>query len=251
MGSTTFPFADRQNAGIVATALNLPSRILTSDFGASQKAGTTALLTALETVRGGDRKAILITASDKRETKPGYFYEMWYGDGAAAFMVGDTDVIAEFKGAYTVSYDFVDHYRTAGRRFDYVWEERWARDEGYGKIIPEAITGLMEKLDIGMDDVDKLIYPCFFKAEHKNIARKLGADPEKVAGNLHEECGETGTAHSLVMLAAAPGHGKAGRPSAGGRLRPGVQRHVLCGHRRHCRPAAQRRCLRMPGQPEG
>jgi 3-hydroxy-3-methylglutaryl CoA synthase len=40
---------------------------------------------------------------------------MWFGDGAAALMVGDTDVIAEFEGAYTVSYDFVDHYRAAGK----------------------------------------------------------------------------------------------------------------------------------------
>jgi 3-hydroxy-3-methylglutaryl CoA synthase len=51
LASTTLPFADRQNAGIVATALNLPSAILASDFTASQKAGSTALLTALESVR--------------------------------------------------------------------------------------------------------------------------------------------------------------------------------------------------------
>ncbi|MDA8140006.1 MAG: short-chain dehydrogenase, partial [Desulfobacteraceae bacterium] len=128
LASTTLPFADRQNAGIVATALNLPSAILTSDFTASQKAGSTALLTALETIQGGARRNILVTASDRRETRTAYFYEMWYGDGAAALTVGDGNVIAEFKGAYTVSYDFVDHYRGAGRSFDYMWEERWARD---------------------------------------------------------------------------------------------------------------------------
>jgi 3-hydroxy-3-methylglutaryl CoA synthase len=75
---------------------------------------------------------------------------MWFGDGAAALMVGDTDVIAEFKGAYSVSYDFVDHYRAAGKQFDYMWEERWVRDEGYGKIIPEAVNGLLGKLGITM-----------------------------------------------------------------------------------------------------
>jgi len=36
---------------------------------------------------------------------------MWFGDGAASVLVGDTDVIAEFVGGYTVSYDFIDHYR--------------------------------------------------------------------------------------------------------------------------------------------
>ncbi|MBI5550640.1 MAG: SDR family NAD(P)-dependent oxidoreductase [Desulfobacterales bacterium] len=203
LGSTTLPFADRQNAGIVATALNLPSNMLTSDFTASQKAGSTALLTALETVQGGARHNILVAAADRRETRTAYFYEMWYGDGAAALMVGDQNVIAEFKGAYSVSYDFVDHYRAAGRAFDYVWEERWARDEGYAKIIPEAVNGLLKKLGLTMKDIDRLIFPCVFAAEHKKIAHLLGAAPEKVADTLHEVCGETGTAHSLLMLAQA------------------------------------------------
>ncbi len=203
LASTTLPFADRQNAGIVATALNIPSKILASDFTASQKAGTTALLAALESVKSGERDNILVTATDKRETKTAYFYEMWFGDGAASMMVGSEDVIAEFKGSYSVSYDFVPHYRASGRQFDYMWEERWTRDEGYAKIIPEAVNGLMDKLDITIEDVDRLVYPCFFKAEHKNIARKLNADPEKVMGNMHAECGETGVAHPLLMLARA------------------------------------------------
>jgi 3-hydroxy-3-methylglutaryl CoA synthase/NAD(P)-dependent dehydrogenase (short-subunit alcohol dehydrogenase family)/putative sterol carrier protein len=203
LASTTLPFADRQNAGIVATALNLRHDIIAADFTSSQKAGTTALLAALETIKGGERKNILVTAADKRETKTAYFYEMWFGDGAASVMVGDTDVIAEFKGAYSVSYDFVDHYRGALKKYDYVWEERWARDVGYSQILPEAINGLMQKLDIGIDQVDKLIYPCIFKAEHKKIAKTLGADPAQVVDTLHEVCGEAGTAHPLLMLASA------------------------------------------------
>jgi 3-hydroxy-3-methylglutaryl CoA synthase/NAD(P)-dependent dehydrogenase (short-subunit alcohol dehydrogenase family)/putative sterol carrier protein len=203
LASTTLPFADRQNAGIVSTALNLRADILTSDFTSAQKAGTNALLTALESVKGGDRRNILVTAADKRETKPAYFYEMWFGDGAASLMIGDTDVIAEYKGSHAVSYDFVDHYRGAFKKYDYNWEERWVRDEGYSKIIPEAVTGLLTKLNITIKDVNKLIYPCFFKAEHSNIAKKLGASKDQVTDNLHEVCGETGTAHPLLMLTAA------------------------------------------------
>ncbi len=210
LASTTLPFADRQNAGIVSTALNLKSNIVTSDFTSAQKAGTNALLTAIESVKGGERKNILVTAADKRETKPAYFYEMWFGDGAAAFMIGDTNVIAEYKGSYSVSYDFVDHYRSAFKKYDYTWEERWVRDEGYAKIIPEAVNGLLKKLKITIKDVDKMVYPCFFKAEHRNIAKKLGAPPDKVVDNLHEVCGETGTAHPLLMMTAALDDAKPG-----------------------------------------
>jgi 3-hydroxy-3-methylglutaryl CoA synthase len=45
LASTTLPFADRLNAGIVATALNLRQDILTADFTSSQRAGTSALVT--------------------------------------------------------------------------------------------------------------------------------------------------------------------------------------------------------------
>ena len=203
LASTTLPFADRQNAGIVAAALNLGPEILTVDVTASQRAGTTALITALEAVRGGEKKQILVTASDKRETRAAYFYELWFGDGAASVMVGDTDVIAEFRGSYSVSRDFVDHYRGAWNSYDYVWEERWVRDAGYSQIIPEAVNGLMTKLGITMEDVDKLAFPCFFQAEHRKIAQALGASPEKLVGNLHEVCGETGAAHSLMLLISA------------------------------------------------
>ncbi len=203
LASTTLPFADRQNAGIVATALNLRSAILTADFTASQKAGAGALITALDAVKGGERHQVLVAAADRRETKTAYFYEMWFGDGAAALCVGDEHVIAEFLGSHSVSYDFVDHYRAAGEKYDAMWEERWARDEGYAKIIPEAVNGLMDKLGITMDDVDQLVFPCFFKAEHRKIAATLGAGKDKLADNLHDVCGETGTAHSLLMLTKA------------------------------------------------
>lgn len=203
LASTSFPFADRQNAGIVSTALNLREDIISADFTASQKAGTTALTTALEAASGKNDKNILVTATDCRQTRPGGFYEMWYGDGAASFMVGGQNVIAEYNGSFSVSCDFVDHYRAARNRFDYTWEERWIRDEGYSKIIPEAVNGLLKKLDLEINKIDKLVYPCYFKAEHKKIAKKLGADPQKVIDNMHEVCGDTGCAHAMLMLAEA------------------------------------------------
>lgn len=201
--STTLPFADRQNSGILATALNLRADMTTADFTSSQRAGTTGLLTALDVARGGARSNILVAAADKRETKPASFYELWFGDGAAALLVGNQNVIADFIGSYTVSYDFADHYRGTGKEFDYTWEERWLREEGYSKFIPEAVNGLFKKLNITMADVQKLVFPCIFKAEHAAIAKKMGAAPEKVVDQMHDVCGETGAAHPLLMMISA------------------------------------------------
>lgn len=201
--STTAPFADRQNSGVVSAALNLKEAVLTADFTASQKAATTGLVTALDALKGGGKNSILLTAADMRMTKSAYFHEMWFGDGAASLLLGTENVIAECLGTHSVSYDFVDHYRGSMNRYDYNWEERWIRDEGYSKIIPEVVTGLLKKCNMSPGDISKFVFPCFFKREHRGIAKGLGFSNEQLVDNMHEVCGETGAAHALVMFISA------------------------------------------------
>ncbi|MCA9519815.1 MAG: hydroxymethylglutaryl-CoA synthase family protein [Myxococcales bacterium] len=203
LASTTMPYADRQNAGIVQTALNLGREMNTADFGGSLRAGTAAMIAALDSVKSGERSKVLVSASDSRQTRGAYFYEMWFGDGAASLTFGRENVIARFLGSHSISCDFVDHYRGRQNDYDYMWEERWVRDEGYSKLIPEAIEGLLTKLDVTIDAFRHVVYPCFFDREHQNIARKLKTAKGQVHTNLHGECGETGAAHPLVMLVRA------------------------------------------------
>ncbi|MDY6831412.1 MAG: SDR family NAD(P)-dependent oxidoreductase [Thermodesulfobacteriota bacterium] len=210
LASTSLPFMDRQNAGIVSTALNLSEHIATADFTSSQRAGTSALIHAVEAVKSKEKNNVMVIGTDARETKPAYFYEMWYGDGAAGVTIGSKDVIAEYKGSFSLTRDFVDHYKGKGRRFDYFWEERWVRDEGFSKIIPEAVNGLFEKIGMTGDKVDKFVFPCFFAKDRKTIARLCGIDPSRVTDPLHEVCGDTGAAHALLMLAAALDDAKPG-----------------------------------------
>ncbi len=210
LGSTTLPFSDRLNSGVLKTTLNLGDEIKAADFTSSLRAGTTALVEALTAVKSGDNNQVLVAASDKRQAKMGYFYEMWFGDGAASVLVGRENVIAEHLGSHTVTSDFVDHYRGQNNQFDYMWEERWVRDEGYSKIVPAAVNGLLKKLSLSMDDISRFVFPCFFKAEHLKIGKGLGAGGGKLMDNLHEVCGETGAAHPLVMLVKALEEAKPG-----------------------------------------
>lgn len=246
LSSTTLPFQDRLNAGIVKTALNLKDELHAADFTSSLRSGTTALIEALNGVKAGSHKNVLVTATDMRQAKTAYFYEMWFGDGSASFTVGSSNVIAEFLGSFSVTHDFVDHARGSKQTFDYMWEERWVRDEGYSKIIPEAVNGLFKKLSISMEDVDKFVFPCFFKAEHKKIAKALGATPEKVVANLHEECGETGTAHPFVMLSKNIGRGNSRHTHFGRRVWPGVRCTVFSCNRRDLQTYPEARHRREP-----
>lgn len=199
--STTMPYKERLSAGIIATALNLPDTVRSADFADGIRSGTTALISALETVEAERAKRILVCAADNRLGKTGTPQEMLFGAGATAFLVGNEDVIAEFKGAYFLTYDFVDHYRGDFARYDRSWEERWIRIEGLEKFIPAAVNGLLEKYNLEIRDFAKVIYPCDYPAAYRKIAKRLGMEKFQLQGTMMEEIGNTGAAHPLVMLA--------------------------------------------------
>jgi hydroxymethylglutaryl-CoA synthase len=201
--STNMPYKERLNAGILAAALAFGEHIRAADFTGGLKAGTTALLSAIESVESKRTKSILVCASDCRLGKPGSPQEMIFGDAAASFLVGDEDVIAEFKGSFSTTYDFVDHYRGASSVYDRQWEDRWIRDMGYDFLVPEVIRGLIEKYSLKISDFAAVIYPCHYTAERQKLNKILKIPSNSAQDRLYAQIGDAGAAQPLVMLANA------------------------------------------------
>lgn len=198
--STTFPFEDRLNAGIVAGALNLAETVAGHDHAATQRVGASALVNALTSSGQGNT---LVVAAEKRRTKAASPLELSSGDAAAAIMVGHDDIIAECIGHTSRTVDFVDHYRGQGASYDYSWEERWVRDEGFNKIVPATLTDLFAQAGVAAADVTHFCMPCTLAKVANSVARKAGIPEAAVRDNLHTVCGEAGAAHALVMLVHA------------------------------------------------
>lgn len=203
LASTTMTYKERLNAGIISAALGLDENVRAADFASALKAGTTAMMAAMEAVESKRAGKVLVCAADCRLGKTGSMQEMVFGDGGAAFLVGDEDVIAEFKGSHSITCDFVDHFRGDLSKYDRGWEDRWIRDEGYDKMIPAAIQGLVERYGLNLADFAKVVYPCHYEGEHRKIAKVLGLNPESVQGTMLEEIGDTGAAQSLMMFVRA------------------------------------------------
>src|SRR5581483_3882444 len=136
--------------------------------------------------------------------------EMTYGDGAAALLVGDGTPVATLLGAHSETVDFVDHYRGRGSDFDYAWEERWIRDEGYLGLIPRAIAALLAKTGVAPAAVVQLCLPMAMPRVGAQIAERAGIPAASLADNLQESCGEAGAAHPLLLLVAALERAKPG-----------------------------------------
>jgi 3-hydroxy-3-methylglutaryl CoA synthase len=201
--STTAPFADRSNAGVVATALDLPEATATFESAGSQRAGTAALLAALDWAATGRDGFALVTTADRRLARPGSPAEQAYGHGAASLLVGSGgDVIAVEVGRHSLQDDFVDHYRAEGADFDYSLEERWVRDEGYLKLLPKALHAALERAGVAPGEVSRFVANCP-AAVAKSVAKLAGLPEQSVGDDLRAACGDLGVPHALFLLGAA------------------------------------------------
>ena len=205
--STTPPYAEKQCASIIATALDLRRDIFTADITDVLRAGTTALKSALDSVTAGSAKHVLVVASDNRQGAPKGEAERNSGDGAAAFIISNEAVIAEQAGSYTITENLMDTWRSAGDQFVRSWEDRFAAEEGLERILAEAVSGFFEKEGVSVKDVAKLALYSPDARRHGQLARHLGFQPEQVQDPLFGRMGNTGVAFPLMLLAAALEHG--------------------------------------------
>jgi len=197
VASTNFPYADLQNSAVVADALRLPRDVRSADLSGSQRCGTSALLQAF---RVGE--PALVVASDAPVGKPGSARELGYGAGAAAFAIGEGASATRLLGSASRTVGFVDHFRAAGERYDYFWEERWVRDEGYLKIVPEAIAAALADAGLQAADIGVFVMPSLLKGAAAAVARAAGVSAA-LASDLDDGCGYAGAAHAPLMLAHA------------------------------------------------
>jgi 3-hydroxy-3-methylglutaryl CoA synthase len=199
--TTTPPYGEKLAATTAAWATGLRPDILTADITDSLRAGTAALRMAADAVKAGSAKNLLVAAADLRMGGGGM--DAGFGDGAAAFLVGDKDVIATLEGSYSLSNELLDVWRASGARNVRSWEDRFVFEEGYLKILPQAVKSFLEKHGITNNDVTKAILYGPDLRRHRQMVGTLGFKTEQVQEPFFDKLGNTGTAFTPMMLVAA------------------------------------------------
>jgi hydroxymethylglutaryl-CoA synthase len=199
--STTLPYGEKLAATTAAWATDLRPDIFTADITDSLRAGTAAIRMAADTVKAGSAKQLLVTASDLRMGAGGM--DAGFGDGAAAFLIGGKDVITTIEDSYSLSNELLDVWRASGARNVRSWEDRFVFEEGYLKILPQAVKTFLEKSGLIAKDVTKAVYYAPDLRRHRQMAGMLGFKPEQVQEPFFDKLGNTGTAFVPMMLVAA------------------------------------------------
>ncbi|MDM8000420.1 MAG: 3-oxoacyl-[acyl-carrier-protein] synthase III C-terminal domain-containing protein [Dehalococcoidia bacterium] len=205
------PYIEKQSASIIRAAADLREDILTFDVAHSLRGAGSAMKAAADAVKAGSAKKVLVAASERRIPPPNSDFELQFGDGAAAFLIGDTDVAAELEGSYHLTAEFIDTWRKPEDTYVLTWEDRFIRDEAYMKMIPQAVDGLLKKLNLTPKDITKAAFYAADSRTHTAIAGAMRLDPKtQVQNPLLDNLGNTGAALAPMILAAALEEAKAG-----------------------------------------
>jgi len=209
--TTTAPYKEKQSSSLIAEALDLRDDIFTSDCTNSLRAGTIAFKTAIDSIKAGSARRALVISSDCRLPAPKSNFERFFGDGAAAFIVGYDNPAVTVEGTYSVSSDFMDIWRADQDRFPKSWEQRFVITEGYLKCIKKGISGIMQKYRLLPEDFTKVVVYGPDPASHAKAVKSTGFDLKKqVQHPLFNQIGNTGSAFSPMMLVAALEDARAG-----------------------------------------
>ena len=208
LASTTLPYAERLNAAVVCEALTLESTTEALEFSGSQRAGLSALTQAAARVRGAGG-TVLVLAADARQVQARRARRrLDYGDGAAAVLVGTQGVIAEHLGIRHPDHRFRRPLpQRPAKDIDYAWEERWVRDEGYGKLMPRRrLRAALAKAGVAASDVAHFVMPStsFRGARCRQIASRHAASAPRAGWPtplLEPDRRHRGRAIALLMLA--------------------------------------------------
>ena len=201
--TTTPPYAEKLNAALVGAAAQLPAEIRASDSTGSIRAGLSAILQAADAVAAtGGQAAVAI--SDSRLGAPEGKAEQANGDGAAAFLLGTENVIAEIAASASLTREYLDTWRAPGERFAHSWEERFALTQAYNPLFQarSSMTSSKKAKVAPSGDLAKIVLDAPNQRAAEEILRELKLDPAKIADSLALTVGQTGAAHAALMLTA-------------------------------------------------
>jgi 3-hydroxy-3-methylglutaryl CoA synthase/uncharacterized OB-fold protein len=198
--TTTPPYGEKLNAAVVGAASRLPTTIRAIDMTGSVRAGPTSLLQGADAAASSHSQTVVAMA-DARLGAPEGKAEQQNGDGAAAFVMGTDNVIAEIEASASQTREFLDSWRAPGEQFSHSWEERFSMTQAYAPLLTKTIQDVLTRTKVAPGDLAKVIIDAPNPRAAEEIIRGMKIDPSKVADTFALTVGQTGAAHVGLMLA--------------------------------------------------
>jgi hydroxymethylglutaryl-CoA synthase len=202
IGSESHPYAVKPTATMVAEAIAATPSLTAADMEFACKAGTAAVQACMGLVKAGYIKYGLAIGADTAQGQPADALEYTASAGGAAYIIGNSNVVAEIEDTYSFTQDVPDFWRREGA--DYPSHGgRFTGAPGYFAHVLAAARGLMKKLGTKPSDYK---YAVFHMPNGKfplTAAQILGFTKEQVLpGLVVTKIGNTYSGSSLLGTAA-------------------------------------------------
>ena len=203
--STTSPYKEKLASTTMAMILNLPPETRTLDLGNSLRSGTSAVISACDSIRSGSLKRVLVVVSEcGRLESPGGMNEGLWGDGGCSVGLGEDGTLLNILGSLSYSDELTHYWRRSGDEYVQSEDIRFPQVMGYARIMESALDGLLKKFHIQPRDFAKVVIDAPDARSHQGLMKRFGFDPKiQVQDLMHSSIGSTGTAHPFLMIAFA------------------------------------------------
>ncbi|MFH1312429.1 MAG: hydroxymethylglutaryl-CoA synthase [Candidatus Eisenbacteria bacterium] len=202
VGSESHPYAVKPSGTVVAEAIGATPNIHCADFEFACKAGTEGMFVALSLVEAGKMEYALGIGADTSQGAPGDALEYSASAGAAAFIFGKNDTVAEVEHTFSYMTDTPDFWRREYMHYPR-HAGRFTGMPAYFKHVTGAATAL---LDISGTKPEDFAYAVFHQPNGKfptTVGRQLGFKPEQIeTGLLCPRLGNTYSGSSPMGLTA-------------------------------------------------
>ena len=202
VGSESHPYAVKPTGTIVSEALGCSPHVHTADLEFACKAGTEGMFIALQLVKAGAMEYALGIGADTSQGAPGDALEYSAAAGAAAYVMGSKDLVAELVDTHCYMTDTPDFWRREHAHYP-EHGGRFTGEPAYMKHVSGAVKAMLEKSNMKPEDFD---YMVFHQPNGKfpvQMALKLGfKEPQFKHGLLTPVLGNTYSGSSPLGLAA-------------------------------------------------
>jgi len=210
VGSESHPYAVKPTAVTVAEAIGLTPHVTAADTEFACKAATAGMQACLGLVKGGYMKYGMTIGADTAQSAPGDALEYTASAGAAAYIVGEDNILAEIEGTCSYTQDVPDFWRREGSLYPR-HAGRFTGEPAYFEQVIKCSKTLMDKLGTNTNDYTYVVFHMPNGKFPLRAATLLGFDIKKVLlGLVVQKIGNTYSASSLLGLAAVLDEAKPG-----------------------------------------
>ena len=199
--TTRPPYQEKLNAATAHAALQMQPATRALDLGGSVRAGLGSVLAARDAAAHGGRA--LATMADIRFGLPESRAEQEGGDGAAAFLLGVDDVVAQVEGSYSETLEHLSLWRLPGEDVARSWEERFGLQQVYLPLLANAASGLAEQTETSPEQWTWVVIDAPLPRAASSAMGAMGLPSERLFDALGRAVGHSGTAHAGILMAAA------------------------------------------------